>query len=85
MSSQFDPEARDNGTCQPLRITFGHGPAKFDDAVGDRFANGVGILRAMKHGKDGVERLAEEFGTGIVENGVYCHDAPRAAYYCDGT
>lgn len=85
MPSQFNPEARDDGGRQPLRITFQRAAAKFDDAVGDHFANGIGILRAMEHGEDGVEGFTKKFGTDIVENGVYSHDAPRAGYYCDGT
>jgi hypothetical protein len=80
--SQFDPEANDNSVRQPFRVALMRGPAKFDDAVGDHLADGVGIVGAMKHGEDGVERVAKDFGTDIIENGADCHGATRACAYC---
>jgi hypothetical protein len=73
--SQFDPEARDDGARQPLRIALECGSTKFDNPVGNRFANGVGIMRAMKQGQDGVEDLAQKLGTYVVKNGAHSHGA----------
>ncbi|MGO8921782.1 MAG: hypothetical protein ACLQF4_02465 [Xanthobacteraceae bacterium] len=76
--SQFDPEARDHSACQPLRIALGRIPGKFEDTVGDRFTNAVGILRAVEHGEHRVKGVAHKFGTDIVENGPDRHDATPA-------
>jgi hypothetical protein len=76
--SQFDPEACDHRARQPLRVAFRHGPAKFEDAIGDHFTDMVGILRAVQHGEHRVKGVAQKFGTDIVENGADCHGATRA-------
>jgi hypothetical protein len=67
--SQFDTETCDHSACQSLRVAFIRGPAEFEDAVSDHLADLVWILRAVEHGEHRVKRVAQEFGTDIVENG----------------
>jgi hypothetical protein len=60
--SQFDAEAGDDSASQPLRVALARGPAELEDMIGNRFAEMVGILRAVQQGENRVKRVAQEFG-----------------------
>jgi hypothetical protein len=76
--SQFDTETGDDRARQPLRVALCRGSAEFEHAIGDHFADIVGILRAVQHRENGVKGLAQEFGIDVVKNGADCHGATHA-------
>jgi hypothetical protein len=78
--SEFDPQTCEHGAGEPLRISFRGGATEFDHAVGEHFAHAVRIVRAVQHPEHRVKSVAQELGTGIVENAAdNGHSATPAA------
>ena len=48
----------------------GSSTLSLEDTIGNHFADMVGVLRAVQHGEYRVKRVAQQFGTAVVENGA---------------